>query len=391
MSIPFPRSRVGRAGSAVLLLGLVVLGVRSLRGRPVETVRVARQDLLETLVVSGRVLARSKAALGSTVTARVESVLVEEGDRVRAGQLLVRLDDREAAAALAEARARLEQSRGTDRRSAEEERTQATLKLAIEERQLARIAALRTEGFVSEREEDAARQSRDLARSAVAAATEKARSAAAGGADERSAAAAVEAAEARVAQLRILAPEPGIVLLRAVEPGDVVSPGRALLTMALDRETQILAQPDEKNLPALRVGQKARASADAYPDRSFAAEVISISPGVDLARGTVDVKLRVSDPPDDLKTDMTLSVELEVGKRAGVLVVPLESIRDAASEPWVLALRGRKAVRAPLTLGARGGAVAEVVKGLAEGDLIVRQPGRTRDGQRVRAAPPAGR
>ncbi len=391
MSIPFPRSRVGRAGSAVLLLGLLVPGVRSLRGRPVETIRVARQDLLETLVVSGRVLARSKAALGSTVTARVESVLVEEGDRVRAGQLLVRLDDQEAAAALAEARARLEQARGTDRRSAEEERTQATLKLAIEERQLARIAALRTEGFVSEREEDAARQSRDLARSAVAAATERARSAAAGGADERAAAAAVEAAEARVAQLRILAPEPGIVLLRAVEPGDVVSPGRALLTMALDRETQILAQPDEKNLPALRVGQKARASADAYPDRSFAAEVISISPGVDLARGTVDVKLRVSDPPDDLKTDMTLSVELEVGKRAGVLVVPLESIRDAASEPWVLALRGRKAVRAPLTLGARGGAVAEVVKGLAEGDLILRQPGRTRDGQRVRAAPPAGR
>lgn len=391
MSIPFPRSRVGRAGSAVLLLGLVVVGVRSLRGRPVETVRVVRQDLLETLVVSGRVLARSKAALGSTVTARVESVLVEEGDRVGAGQLLVRLDDREAAAELAEARARLEQSRGTDRRSAEEERAQATLRLAIEERQLARIAALRTEGFVSEREEDAARQSRDLARSAVAAATEKARSAAAGGADERSAAAAVEAAEARVAQLRILAPEPGIVLLRAVEPGDVVSPGRALLTMALDRETQILAQPDEKNLPALRVGQKARASADAYPGRSFAAEVISISPGVDLARGTVDVKLRVSDPPDDLKTDMTLSVELEVGKRAGVLVVPLESIRDAASEPWALALRGRKAVRAPLTLGARGGAVAEVVKGLAEGDLIVRQPGSTRDGQRVRAAPPAGR
>lgn len=386
-----PRSRAALTGSVVLCLVLVALGIRSLRGRPVEAVRVARQDVLETLVVSGRVLARSKASLGATVTARVESVLVEEGDRVGAGQLLVRLDDGEAAAALAEARARLERSRGTDRRSAEEERTQATLKLAIEERQLGRIAALRTEGFVSEREEDAARQARDLARSAVAAATEKARSASAGGADERSAAAAVSAAAARVAQLRVLAPEPGIVLVRAVEPGDVVSPGRALLTMALDRETQILAQPDEKNLPALRVGQRARASADAYPERSFAAEVISISPGVDLARGTVDVKLRVSDPPDDLKTDMTLSVELQVGKSEGVLVVPLESIRDAASEPWVLALLGRKAVRVPVILGVRGGAVAQVVKGLAEGDLIVRQPGRTKDGQRVRAVLPAGR
>ncbi len=121
------------------------------------------------------------------------------------------------------------------------------------------------------------------------------------------AAAAVEAAAARLSQLRVLAPEPGVVLVRAVEPGDVVSPGKALLTLALDRETQILAQPDEKNLPALRVGQKARASADAFPDRSFPAEVISISPGVDVARGTVDVKLRVPAPPDELKTDMTLS------------------------------------------------------------------------------------
>ncbi len=391
MPISLPRSRAARSTAVVLFFVLVSLGIRTLRGRPVEAVPVVRQGLLETLVVSGRVLARSKASLGSTITARVDSVLVEEGDRVAAGQLLVRLDDREAAAALAEARAQLEKSRGTDRRSAEEERTQATLKLAIEERQLARIAALRTEGFVSEREEDDARQARDLARSAVAAATERARSASAGGADERSAAAAVEAAAARLSQLRVLAPEPGVVLVRAVEPGDVVSPGKALLTLALDRETQILAQPDEKNLPALRVGQKARASADAFPDRSFSAEVISISPGVDVARGTVDVKLRVPAPPDELKTDMTLSVELEVGKRERVLVIPLEAIRDAASDPWVLAVRGRKAVRTLVTLGARGGAVAEVVKGLSEGDLVIRQPGKTSDGQRVRAVLPAGR
>jgi len=390
MPTPLLRSRTALASAVVLLLVLAALGIRSLRGRPVEAVPVVRQDLLETLVVSGRVLARSKASLGSTVTGRVEAVLVEEGARVTAGQLLVRLDEREAAAALAEARTRLEQSRGTDRRSAEEERTQAVLKLAMEERQLARIAALRTEGFVSEREEDDARQARDLARSTVVAATEKARSAAAGGADERGAASAVAAAEARLAQLRILAPEPGVVLVRAVEPGDVVSPGKALMTMALDRETQILAQPDEKNLPALRVGQKARASADAFPDRSFPAEVISISPGVDIARGTVDVKLRVPDPPDELKTDMTLSVELEVGKRERVLVVPLEAVRDAASEPWMLAVRGRRAVRTPVTLGARGGAVAEVLKGLAEGDVIVRQPGKVKDGQRVRAVLAAG-
>jgi HlyD family secretion protein len=384
MALPLPRPLAVRVAGALVLFVLLALAGRSLRGRAVEAVLVERTDLLETLVVSGRVLARSKASLGSPVTGRVEAVLVDEGDRVEAGQLLVRLDEREAAAELAEARAQLEKVRGADRRTAEELRTQAALRLSLEERQLARIASLRAEGFVSEREEDDARKARDLAQSALASADATAKAAAQGGVEERSASAAEAATEARLAQLRVVAPEPGVVLVRSVEPGDVVSPGKVLLVLALERETQLLAQPDEKNLPSLRVGQKARASADAFPDRSFAAEVISISPGVDVARGTVDVKLRVPDPPEELRTDMTLSVELEVEKKKGVLVVPLEAVRDAASEPWVLAIRGRRAVRTPVTLGARGGTVAEVSTGLDEGDRIVRLPGPTKDGQRVR-------
>ena len=180
------------------------------------------------------------------------------------------------------------------------------------------------------------------------------------------------------------APGPGVVLARSVEPGDVVSPGRSLLILALERETWLVAQPDEKNLPSLFVGQKARASADAFPDRVFAAEVISIAPGVDAARGTVDVKLRVPEPPSFLRSDMTLSVELEVAERRGVLVVPLECVRDASSEPWVLRLKGRRAVRVPVALGARGEAVAEASRGLAEGDLLVRRPDGVEAGERVR-------
>lgn len=386
MALPLPRSRAARFTGALLLILLLSLAGRSLRGRAVEAVHVERTDLLETLVVSGRVLARSKASLGSPVAGRVEEVLVEEGDRVAAGQPLLRLDEREAAAELAEARARLERTRGADRRAAEEARTQAALRLAIEERQLARVSSLRGEGYVSEREEDDARKARDLARSALAAAEESARAAAPGGADERLAMAAAASAEARLARLRVVAPEPAVVLTRAAEPGDVVSPGKVLLVLALDRAVQVLAQPDEKNLPSLRVGQKARASADAFPDRSFEAEVLSISPGVDAARGTVDVRLRVPEPPAELRTDMTLSVELEVARRRAALVVPLEAVGDAATRPWVLAVRGLRAVRTPVTLGARGGGLAEVLEGLSEGDVVVRAPGRTKDGQRVRAA-----
>lgn len=389
MTSSFRRSRAARLGGALLLLFAAAGTLRALRGRPVETARVERKGLLETLVVSGRVLARSKASLGSPVASRVLEVLFEEGDRVKPGQLLVRLDDREAAAAVDEARALLERTRGSDRRAAEEARVQTALRLDLADRELARVSALRADGFVSEKDADDALRTRDLARSELAAASAKARSAATGGQDERAAEAALRAAAARLALLRVTAPEPGVVLVRSVEPGDVVSPGKVLATLALDRETQLLAQPDERNLPSLRVGQKARASADAYPDRSFAAEVISVAPGVDLSRGTVDVKLRVPEPPPELKTDMTLSVELEVGKKENALVVPLESVRDAATAPWVLAIREGRAVRTPVRLGARGGRAAEVVEGLAEGDLVVRSPGAgAKDGDRVRAVLP---
>lgn len=384
------RSRALLAGAVLVTVTLLVLGARALRGPSVDVAAVSRIDLLETLVVSGRVLERSKASLGSPVTGTVAAVLFEEGDRVRAGQLLVRLDDDDARAALDEARARLEQVGGSGRRIAEEELRQATLRLEQAERELARILSLRRDGFASVRDEEDARSVRDLASSAVSAARERAWVVSSGGTDERAARAAVDSAAARLEQRRVVAPGPGVVLVRSVEPGDVVPAGRVLLTLALEHETWILAQPDEKNLPSLRVGQKARATADAFPDRAFDAEVISIAPGIDLARGTVDVKLRVADPPDFLRSDLTLSIELEVGARPRALVVPLASVRDAATKPWVLVVRGGRAVRVPVVLGARGGAAAEVLRGLEEGELVVREPDRLAKGGRVRARPAPG-
>ncbi len=390
MNLPSRRSRALLAGAALLAVALLALGARALRGPAVDVAAVSRTDLLETLVVSGRVLERSKASLGSPVTGTVAEVLFEEGDRVRAGQLLVRLDDDEARAAVDEARARLESLRGSGRRIAAEELRQATLRLEQAERELARILSLRRDGFASARDEEDARSARDLASSAVSAARERARVLSAGGADERAALAALHSAAARLEQRQVVAPGPGVVLVRSVEPGDVVPAGKVLLTLALEHETWLLAQPDEKNLPSLRAGQKARATADAFPDRAFDAEVISIAPGIDLARGTVDVKLRVPDPPDFLRSDLTLSIELEVAAHARVLVVPLASVRDAASEPWVLVVRKGRAVRVPVVLGARGGAVAEVRSGLEEGELVVREPDRVAEGRRVRARPAPG-
>ncbi len=195
-------------------------------------------------------------------------------------------------------------------------------------------------------------------------------------------------ARARLDQTVIRAPASGTLIGRNVEPGDVVQPGKELMVLAPAGETQIIVQIDEKNLSQLKLGQKAIGSADAYPRERFAAELFYINPGIDALRGSVEIKLRVPDPPDYLRQDMTVSVDIEVARRAGVVVVPSGAVHDAAGgEPWVLAVEGHRAVRRPVTLGFRGEGRVEVVQGVRPGDRLVAAAGAgIVSGQRVRAA-----
>ncbi len=383
----------------VALLIVLLLGAfgafRSLRSREVSTAAVERREVVASLVLNGRVLALARSSLGSPRGGRVARVLVEEGDPIRAGQVLVRLEDGEESAAEGEARARvvrqeaqLQSLRGTTAKVADEALAQARLEVDQAARQLARSEALHRDGLIPATDLESARRARDLAASRLRSAGVEQRSQAPGGgaarqaeADLAEARAALRAAEARREQTVIRAPADGLVLVRHVAPGDAVVPGRALLDVQLTSETMLLAQPDERNLHDLRLGQPALASADAFPDRIFRAELTYIAPNVDLERGTVDIKLRVPDPPADLRTDMTLSIDIETARKAGALVVPLDAVRDAAAggtttgtgtrTPWVLVLQRGRAVRRDLKLGLVGGENAEVLSGLAAGDVVI--------------------
>jgi len=159
------------------------------------------------------------------------------------------------------------------------------------------------------------------------------------------------------------------------------------MALAPAGETQVVVQIDEKNLAQLRVGQKALGSADAFPRERFAAELVYINPGIDALRGAVEVKLRVADPPEYLRQDMTVSVDIEVARSAGTVVVPAEVVREANSvQPWVLAVDGGRATRRAVKLGLKGDGRMEVLEGVAPGDLLVSaaQPA-VKIGQRVRA------
>lgn len=385
-ALHLPRSTSGRAALGGIAFLLLLLVGWVLVPKAVEVDAATKRDVLETLVVNARVYSRTKAEIASPVAGTVVEVPVREGDAVRRGQLLVRLDDREEIAALAQARAAesqaaarradLEKSRGPVSR---ETRRQAEIALEQAEQDFKRQTSLRAEGFLSDSDMEVARRSLETARSRVVSARLQEGALAPGGTEERAALqalaeakAAAEAAEARRERRRIVSPADGTVLSRAVDPGDVASVGKTLLVLAPAEKTLLLAQPDEKNLAVVRVGQPALASADAFPGKSFPARVEWVAPGVDEARGTVDVRLSVEEPPPYLKTDMTLSVEIETARRAGALAVPAPSVRDAAKSPWLLVVRGGRAVRQDVKLGARGTRFVEVLEGLSEGDLVVR-------------------
>jgi HlyD family secretion protein len=173
-----------------------------------------------------------------------------------------------------------------------------------------------------------------------------------------------------------------VVLARNVERGTVAQPGRALLVLAPNGETQVVAQIDERNLPLLAVGQEALVSADAYPDRRFAARVLSIHPAVDPLRGSIEVKLVVPQPPAYLLQDMTVSVDIRAATRSAVLAMPAEALRPG---DWVYAVRDGRAVRQPVRVGPRGRGLVEVVDGLKEGERVLPAAGlAVREGQSVR-------
>ncbi len=161
-----------------------------------------------------------------------------------------------------------------------------------------------------------------------------------------------------------------------MEPGDIVQPGKRLLSLALAGEVRLAALIDEKNLSVLKVGQAALVSADAYPDQRFRAELSYLSPGIDVQRGTVEAKFAVPEPPPFLRADMTVSIDIAVADKPNALVIPASALHDPQSaEPWVLVLKDGHAVRQPIRIGARAASQVEVISGLAAGTEVITTPG----------------
>ena len=377
------------------------MGAATLRGPQVDALVVQSAPLVRTLQFSARVATLSRVDVGSTVTGRVAQVRVMEGTQVRQGDVLVQLESDELRAALAQAvaaerqaKARLEGLRSTGRTAAQAARAQADASLQAASASLARVQQLVAEGFYSPAQLDEARRAVDVARAQQLGAQAQLQATADAGTEVAQAQAqlalaqaATVAAQARLAQTTLVAPADARVLVREVEPGQIVQPGKALFSLALAGPTQLVAQVDERFLEQLQLGQPAWVVADAFAAQRFAARVLSIAPAVDAQRGAIEVKFSIEQAPAFLREDMTLSVEVETARRERTLVLPQAALRGPAGgdQASVLVLQDGRAQVRNVRLGLRTLDAVEVLGGLKESDTVLRGHASLQDGQRVRA------
>ena len=397
-----PRTLLKLGAAAVIVIGMALYLLRNvLLGTPANVYVATSGELLQSVVASGRIISPQRISIALQGSGRVQQVAVAEGQKVESGQLLIELDNSDSRASLAQASAAVAQAQARLRQLGELGKPQALQSLAQAQatadqarKTLDRNRKLVAQGFISQAAIDDAQRAVDVAASQVASAQAQLKSNNVGGSDSllaqaglQQALAGQQLARAKLNQGFVYAPSAGVLISRNVEVGDVVQPGKALMELASIGKTQVLVQIDEKNLSKIALGQKAYASADAFPSQRFDAVVGFINPGVDAARGSVEVKLDVANPPTYLRQDMTVSVDIETARRTATVVVAASALQDATTDkPSVLVVRGTRVVRQIVKLGLRGDRRVEVLEGIAAGESVLpASKTGVREGQKVRA------
>lgn len=366
---------------ALLAAGLFFSGIL----RPaieVEVVTVQQtypSQAFTLLNASGYVVAQRKAAVASKATGSLVWLGVEEGSRVRRGDVLARLEDADVLAQQAQADANLRNSRAT--------LEQARAELRDAGFSFDRNRTLLAEGIVSRADYDAAEARFRRARAAVTGAE----------AGIGAAVAALEGARVAVEFTRIRAPFDGVVLTKNADVGDIVTPlgaaanaKAAVVTMADLDSLQVEADVSESNLEQVRVGQPCEIQLDALPEARFRGQVHMVVPTADRSKATVLVKVRFLDKDPRILPEMSakvafLSRPVGEGERTPVVTVSPEAVTERKGRRVAFLVADDRVSEVEVRLGARLGELVRVAEGLKAGDRVVVRPAdKLKDGARIR-------
>lgn len=328
---------VGRwARRSLLCAGLAIVGLRGPAqesyaaeagpmGVPVVIAEARLEPVERALEAVGSVRADESVILRPEIAGRIAALHFREGDRVRAGQLLIELNAEEQAAALA----------------------QMETQEALERQSLARVHEMHEKKLISEQLYDEAQ------------------------ARWKNATAQRERDRVRLARTRIAAPFAGVLGLRQVSVGDVVAPGQDLVNLEAIDQVKVDFNVPEKFAAQVQAGMKLDIGVDAWPSRRYEGTIQAIDPRVDEATRTLRLRARLPNPEHALKPGMFARVRLELGDQSNAVFVPEQALFSKGSQALVFRIENGKAWSTPVKTGLRRPGSVEIVEGLRGGEQVV--------------------
>jgi RND family efflux transporter MFP subunit len=310
------------------------------RGAQVAAVAATLGTAVEIVYATGGVEPVHWAKVASVIRDRIVEICDCEGKKVGKGDVLARLDDREAQAGLKELKARE----------------------AFLQREMSRVTELIARGAATTQAHERAGMDLQGVQGLISVQTEK------------------------ISDYTIVSPMDGVVLRRDGEIGEIAEVGQILFRIGVPKPLQVVAEVNEEDIPRVALGQTVLFRTDAFPDRRLEGKVNEITPMGDVAAKTFRVKMAL---PDDtpLKPGMSVEANIITREKPNVLLIPADALQGNA----VFVIDGAKVRKREVTIGIRGTRTLEVLSGLADGERVA-SPAATEltDGARVRviAAPP---
>jgi RND family efflux transporter MFP subunit len=319
---------------------------------------VAKAPLQPSIPLSGTLHPHDQTVVKTKVAGELVRVLVREGERVGAGQLLAQVDDTELRARLAERRAAL---------------TGAQAQRDLARKNWATTEQLLSQNFISRNAADSAASALAVAEANVAAAE-----------------AQLELAGKALADARIASPMAGIVAERFAQPGEKLPVDARVLSLVDLSRLELAAEVPASDIAAARVGGQVEFRVDGMGAQLYRGTVERINPTADPRSRMVRVYVRLDNAGGELKGGMFAKGRLASSTMREALMIPAGTVRDEGGESVVMVLEGEVVRRRPVTLGLRdeAGDAVEVVSGLEVGEKVLNaRLGNLRTGDRVRVGP----
>lgn len=368
---------------ALLLIVMVVIWAIERRGVQVETATVSQVYPTQTFTLlnaSGYVVAQRKAAVAAKITGRLEWIGVQEGSRVRAGQIIARLENSDTSAVVNQGVA------GVQNAKANLDQARAEMDDALQSYR--RQKELVKQGIVSEAEFDTAESRFKRSRAAVASAE----------AAVRVAQSTLQGAKISYDYSLIRAPFDAVVLTKNADVGDIITPlgaaanaKAAVVTIADLSSLQVEADVSESNLDKVKKGQPCEITLDALPQARFRGMLQTIVPTADRSKASVLVKVRFIELDPRILPEMSAKVAILSRPATAQDQIPKVALNPAAisrvNDRNIVYLVDNNHVRAvQVTVGARLGELTEV-SGVKPGDKVALRPlNKLKDGKKISVA-----